>query len=334
MKRLMGRLVLGLAVGLLLLDGGAGVARAAERSKVKIALDWIIGGRHAPWLVAVEKGYYADEGLDVEVLRGFGNANTVQRVVTGEVQFAYTDFPTSILARAEGSKVKTIAMILARNPQTFFSLKKTGITKPKDLEGRTIVSNAGSASPKLFPLFAEINGVDATKVKWVTVEPAAKAAMLISGSADVVEYFLMQRPLLEREAATLGGINTMHWADYGFQLYSNGVAVTEDYLARNGDLVRRFLRATVKGFQRTFEDPNEAVTLIRKSHPTLDPEVTRVEVDILKNLVLTDDAKTHGIGYMDEAKAKTARDIMSRVYGLKAPVQTADLFTNDYLPKK
>lgn len=334
MRRRAVRATAALAVGLLALGWVAGSASAAERSKVKIAMDWIIGGRHAPWFVAVEKGYYAEEGLDVEVLRGFGNANTVQRVVSGEVQFAYTDFPTSVLARADGSKVKTIAMILSRNPQTFFSLKKTGITKPKDLEGRTIVSNAGSASPKLFPVFAEINGVDATKVKWVTVEPAAKASMLISGSADVVEYFLMQRPLLERESAKLGGINTMHWADHGFQLYSNGVTVMEDYLAKNGDLVRRFLRASIKGFQRTFEDPNEAAALVRKSYPTLDPEVTRIEVDILKLLVLTDDAKAHGIGYMDEAKVKTARDIMAKVYGLKAPLQTGDLYTTEYLPRK
>ncbi len=334
MKRWAVRAAAGLALGLLALGWGAGAAPAAERTRVKIAMDWIIGGRHAPWFVAAERGFYAEEGLDVEVLRGFGNANTVQRVVSGEVQFAYTDFSTSILARAEGNKVKTVAMILGRNPQTFFSLKKTGITKPKDLEGRTIVSNAGSAAPKLFPVFAEINGVDAGKVRWVTVEPAAKASMLISGSADVVEYFLMQRPLLEREAGKLGGINTMHWADHGFQVYSNGVTVVEDYLAKNGDLVRRFLRASLKGFQRTFDDPNEAVALVRKSHPTLDPEVTRVEVDILKLLVLTDDAKTHGIGWMDEAKVKSARDIMARVYGLKTPVQTGDVYTNEYLPRK
>jgi len=334
MKRRTGRVVAGLVVGLLALGWVAGAATAAERAKVKIAMDWIIGGRHAPWFVAAEKGFYAEEGLDVEVLRGFGNANTVQRVVTGEVQFAYTDFSTSILARAEGSKVKTIAMILGRNPQTFFSLKKTGITRPKDLEGRTIVSNAGSASPKLFPVFAELHGVDAGKVKWVTVEPAAKASMLISGSADVVEYFLMQRPLLEREAGKLGGINTMHWADHGFQLYSNGVVVIEDYLGKNGDLVRRFLRASMKGFQRTFDDPDEAVAILRKSHPTLDPEVTRVEIDILKALVLTDDARTRGIGHMDEAKVATARDIMAKIYGLKSPVQTSDLYTNEYLPRK
>lgn len=330
----MRRWMVGLALGLLAIGGAAAGAPAAERAKVKIAMDWIIGGRHAPWFVAVEKGLYAEEGLDVEVLRGFGNANTVQRVVTGEVQFAYTDFATSILARAEGSKVKTVAMILGRNPQTFFSLKKTGITRPKDLEGRTIVSNAGSASPKLFPVFAALHGVDAGKVKWVTVEPAAKASMLITGRADVVEYFLMQRPLLEREAAKLGGIHTMHWADHGFQLYSNGVAVTDDFLARNGDLVRRFLRASAKGFQRTFEAPDEAVTLLRRSHPTLDPEVTRVEVDILKNLVLTEDARAHGIGFMDEAKVKAARDMMAQVYGLKTPVQPADVYTNDYLPRK
>ncbi len=330
----MKRWMAGLALGLATLVGVCDAAQAAERTKLKVAMDWIIGGRQAPWFVALEKGYYAEEGLDVELLRGFGSASTVQRAASGEVQVAYADFPTTVLARAEGSKVRTVAMILGRNPETFFSLKKTGITRPKDLEGRTVVSNAGSAAPKLFPIFAELHGVDPGKVKWVMVEPAAKSSMLVAGSADVVQYFLMQKPLLEREAAKLGGINTMLWADHGFQLYSNGMIVTDDYLAKNGDVVRRFLRATLKGFHRTFENPDEAVTLVRKSHPTLDPEVTRAEVDILKALVLTDDAKAHGIGWMDEAKVKAARDIMARVYGLKSPVQTGDLYTNEYLPKK
>ena len=330
----MKRWMAGLGVGLLVLAWGADAARAAERTKLKVAMDWIIGGRHAPWFVAVEKGYYAEEGLDVEVLRGFGSASTVQRVVSGEVQVAYSDFPTSILARAEGNKVKTVAMVLGRNPETFFSLKKTGITKPKDLEGRTVVSNAGSAAPKLFPIFAELHGIDQGKVRWVMVEPAAKASMLIAGSADVAQYFLMQRPLLEREAAKLGGIDSMLWADHGFQLYSNAMIVTDDYLAKNGDVVRRFLRATVKAFHRSFENPDEAVTLLHKSHPTLDPAVTRAEIDILKALVMTDDAKAYGIGWMDEAKVRTARDIMARAFGLKAPVQTGDLYTNEYLPKK
>jgi NitT/TauT family transport system substrate-binding protein len=225
-------------------------------------------------------------------------------------------------------------MVLGNNPETFFSLKKSNITKPKDLEGKTVVSNAGSAAPKLFPLFAERHGIDQGKVKWVMVEPAAKGSMLIAGSTDVAQYFLMQQPLLERDAAKMGGINTMLWADHGFQLYSNAMIVTEDYLAKNGDVVRRFLRATIKGFHRTFENPEEAEALLRKSHPTLDPAVTRAEVEILKKLVLTDDARMHGIGWMDEAKVRTARDIMARAFGLKTPVQPGDVYTNEFLPRK
>lgn len=324
----------GLVLGLLVLGYGVDAAPAAERPKIKVAMDWIISGRHTPFFVAAEKGFYQEEGLDVEVMRGFGSGSTVQRAVSGEVQFAYSDFSTSILARAEGSKVKTVAIVLARHPETFFSLKKTGITKPKDLEGRTVVTNAGSASLKLFPIFAELNGVDPSKVKLVTVEPAAKTSMLVTGSAEVVEYFLMQKPLLEREAARLGGIDTMLWADYGCNFYSNGVIAMDDYLTKNGDVVRRFLRAALKGFHHTFDNPDEAVTLLRKSHPTLDPAITRAEIDILKGLVMTDDARAQGIGWMDEAKVKAARDIMTRAFGLKAPVQPADLYTNEYLPKK
>ncbi len=330
----MKRWMVGLAFGLVILGGELNAASAGERSKVKVAMDWIIGGRHAPFFVAVEKGFYAEEGLDVEVLRGFGSASTIQRILSGEVQFAYVDFPSSVLARNEGTKAKTIAMILGRNPVTFFWLKRTNISKPKDLEGRTIVTNAGSAAAKLFPVFAEMTGVDPSKVKWVTVEPAAKASMLIAGSTDLVEYFLMQKPLLEREAAKLGGINQMVWADYGFPLYGNGVMAMEEHLAKNGEVVRRFLRASVKGFHHTFDNPDEATALVRKTHPTLDPAVTKAEVDILKNLVMTEDAKAYGIGFMTEEKVRANRDMMVRVHGLKGQIAPGDLYTNEFLPKK
>ncbi len=334
MRRRIVWVAVGLAWGLVVLGVFPGMADAGERPKVKVAMDWIIGGRHAPFFVAAEKGYYAEEGLDVEVLRGFGSASTIQRIISGEVQFAYVDFPSSVLARNEGTKARTIMMVLGRNPVTFFSLKKTNITKPKDLEGRSIVTNAGSAASKLFPAFAEMNGVDHSKVKWVAVEPAAKASMLIAGSADLVEYFLMQKPLLEREAAKLGGINQMVWADYGFPLYGNGIMAMEEYLAKNGDVVRRFLRASVKGFHQTFDNPHEATALVRKTHPTLDPAVTKAEVEILKNLVLTEDAKANGIGFMTEEKVKANRDIMVRVHGLKGQIATGDLYSNEFLPKK
>ena len=330
MKRDKAMLGLSLALSLLL---SALPALAQDKTTVNFVLDWLVGGRHAGWFTALHKGYYAEEGLDVKISRGYGSSNGIQRVASGQSQVGFNDIASAILARAkDGVPVKAVAVSYAKHPSAIFTLKKYNIKSLKDLEGKTLIDSAGSTNVSLFPMLAKAAGIDAEKVKWVLVAPDAKMQTFKAAKGHGVLFYNMQLPMLEGATREEGGVDMIVFGDH-LPLYSNGLLFTDDYLAKNPKVVRGFVKAALKGWKYAFEHPDEAVALLRKDQPLLDASVAKAEVLFVKDLMESPEAKQHGLGYMDEAKMRETRDTTLRLFDVKKSVELKDLYTNEFLPK-
>ncbi len=307
-------------------------APALAETSILFSLDWIVGGRHAPWLLALEKGYYRDEGLDVKISRGFGFKGGIQRIMSGEAQFNFNDIPSLVIARAnQDVKIMAVATIYAKTPVAVFSLKKTGITGPQDLKGKTIATDPGGVSRMLFPGFARVNGLDPESVHWVASRGAQKLPLLLGGKVDAITNYIMERPNLERKSADLGGINMFLYADHGISMLSNGILVADDYAAKNPEIVRGFVRASLRGFKYSFEHPAEAVKALLKREPTLDPEIAEAELAMVKILVMTDAARKLGLGYADTATIQSTIDTVAKYYKLNRVPTTKELYSSQYI---
>ena len=318
-------------LAILVVIGCAAPAAAGEKIPVRFSLDWIVGGRHAGWFTAIEKGFYDEAGLKVTWSRGYGAEDGMRRLMSGESDINFNDIPSAVLARSrQGAKIKAVAVIYAKHPSVIFTLKKAGIKSPKDLEGKTVVDSPGSTQVVLFPAFAKAAGIDPKKVNWLLVPPDAKNQMLLSEKAQGMGIYVMQRPLLEKATASVGGINAIYYGDY-LTLYGNGILVAEDFLNKNPEAVKKFVKASMKGFLYAFEHPDEAAGFVLKHQPILDREVTQVEGLIVRDVAWSAEAKKHGLGYMDEARMRTTRDLMFQLYDLKNPVALEDLYTNKFL---
>ncbi len=312
----------------------AGPAAAAEKTPVRFSLDWIIGGRHAGWFTALEKGFYDEAGLNVTISRGYGSEDGTRRLMSGESDVNFNDPSGIILARSRlGAKIKVVAVIYAKHPSVIFTLKRAGIKTPKDLEGKTIVDSPGSTQVVLFPAFAKAAGIDTAKVHWLLVPPDAKNQMLLSGKAQGMGIYIMQRPILEKSAASMGGLDVIRFADY-LQLYGNGILVAESFMNQHPDALRGFVRASIKGFLYAFDHPDEAVGYVLKHQPLLDREVAKAELEIVRDIAWSPEAKAHGLGYMDEGRMRTTRDLIFQLYDLKTPVKLRDLYTNKFLGER
>jgi len=313
-------------------------AKPTERVHLIFGLDWAIYGRHAPYFVAVEKGFFEEEGLIVEVVRGYGSADTISRVASGAVDIGFADFGSLIRAKAANPDldVKMVAVIYGKAPYTIFTLKSHGISTPKDLEGKTIGGPPGDANRVMFPAFAKLAGIDASKVNWVNIEATAKTQMLLSHQVDAIPEYFMHKAVLEREAAKMGDeVVYFLYADYGLTVYSNGIIVKDGMLKEKPEIVKRFLRALVKAFEYTFEHPDEAVDILLKREPKLDREVARAEIDIVKELVMTPEAQEHGIGYMTREKVEDSIKIVFEAFELGQPtVKPEDVYSMEFLPTK
>jgi NitT/TauT family transport system substrate-binding protein len=331
MKAIVRLLASVLAMGALVI---ASHAAATEKAPVKFTLDWLIGGRHAGWFTAFEKGFYDEENLAVTISRGFGLDDGLRRLVTGDADVNFNDVGLAMLFRhRDNVPIKSVAVVYGKHPGMIFTLKNENISKPKDLEGKTLTESPGSVTYQLFPAYAKLAGFDPSTVKWVIVPPDAKMQLLLAGKADGTLFYSMQLPVLEKATASKGGVNTLAFGDY-LKLYSNGVLVNDRMTTDRPDVLKRFLRASMKGWEYAFSHKDEATQMVLKQDPLLDPAVTRAEIDIVEGLAMTPEAKEHGIGYMDPEKMRDTRDLIFQLNDPKGTLQLNTAYTNEFLPGK
>ena len=308
---------------------------ASAPENVNLALDWVLNGTHAGFFTALEKGYYRDVGLNVAIARGYGSGDTIKRVGAGVATVGVADTGAIIAARAnEDIPVRIVAMIYQKATLGIIYLKQSGITKPKDLEGRTIGRSASGASVNMFPGFLKANGIDRSKIREVVVDGATFLPLLLSRKVDAVLEQSVQLGHFRKAAAAQGLTPVaMRYADYGLQAYGNAIIVKPETLAANPEMVRRFVEASLKGIAYSFGHVDEAVASLRKASPEIDAEGAKEELQDMRDVTVTDESRKHGLGTITPERMTATRDVVTNALSLKRRVLITELYTLDFLPK-
>ena len=319
---------------------GAGVAvgvplvgrPAWADEKIAFRLDWIPFGRHAPYYVAVAKGYYSSAGLDVAVEQGTGTLQGLRALAAGQAQFNFNDIGSMIVVRGrENVPIKALACIYQKPPHTIFFIKGRGIAKPRDLEGKKIAYSPGDSPKAIFPAFARANGIDESKVGWLSVDPNSKNSVLLNQTVDAMMTYILTLPVLQKAARPGDEIGTFVYGDWGVDFYANGILALDDYLEKKRGVAQRFVQATIKGVEFTLANPQDAVAIMKKAQPQLNEELALKEIPILKDLIVTDFTRQKGLGRMTREKMQHTRDLVMQYLDLKTSVPVESLFTNDFL---
>lgn len=325
------------AAAILLIGVASGEIKAQTKKglvDVIFSLDFIVLGRHAPWYVALAKGYYEEEGLNVKIIPGKGSAQVMQAVDSGIAQIGFVDVPSLVLGRARGSTIRVVAVNYQKVPYAIFSLDPgANVTKPADLEGLTLASSAGSFLPRIHKAFMKMHGLDPNKLNVVNMEPSARIGMLVRNKVDAIDFFIMTYPGIRRAAGDRAEVRALLLGDFGLTLYSNGIGAKEEYLKKNPKVVKGFVRAALRGWKDAMANPKEAAELQRKYVPALKAQITVEELVILKNLAVVPDTIKNGYGWFSPAKMKTSRDFMVANAKLPGePPKAEDLYMLGFLP--
>lgn len=320
---------LSLVIGAALAAGLA--ASAAAQDKASLRLNWYLGGLHAPFYLGKEKGFYAAEKIDLEIQEGRGSPNTVQIVAAGSATFGMADAGSLMLLRSKGAEVQAVMSLLNTSGFGVISLAETGIKTPKDLEGKTLAITAGDALTQLFPAMAKANKLDMSKIKLLQVDPPSKVVVVLEKKAHALlggiddQYFLIeakgQKPAALRFADH--GANTV-----GITILA-GVATIKD----KGDLVRRFVRASVKSWEEAIKNPDAAVDAALKTKPDLNRESTKKQLLADIALLESPGTKGKGIGYGAESEWKATMELLKEYRGLETKEPPSAFYTNAFLPK-
>ena len=329
--------ILAIAVGLAVWQATslAGLSSAEAQSKrVTVQMDWVVGGAHAGFFVAKEKGFYAAKGLDVTISRGFGSGDTIKVVAAEKLDFGFANIPAGIVSRGKGAPVKQIAVIIGKAPESFVSFAEKGIRNLKDLEGKSFLEAAGAATMVTWPAFAKLAGIDINKMTFIPVEAAAKPAAFFGGRGDLAFGFRpgFDEPVIVRARKEGKKLVYLRWEDYGWKVYGSGIVTSDALLKRDPKLAADFVAATIDGYRWAIENHEQALEIFMKANPEVDPDAARLGLMTAIDGLLTKAGREHGLGYMDPERMAFQMDMLAKLNNV--PVPTADeVYTNEFIRK-
>ncbi len=302
----------------------------AAQEAVSLRLNWYLGGLHVPFYYGKDLGFYKAEGIDLTINEGRGSGNTVQVVAAGSDTFGMADSGSLALAATKGAEVKAVMSLLNTAGFGVISRADAGIRTPKDLEGKRLAVTAGDALTQLFPAVVKANNLDMSKISLIQVDPAGKVVSVLEKRADALlggiddQFFL-----LEQRGVSASGLR---FADHGAPIVGMTILARNDTIASKPDVVRRFVRATIKSWEEAKKNPGAAVDAALKVKPDLNRDSTLKQLMVDIDLLESKNTKGKTIGWGSSADWDETISILKQYRDLKTDQPATAFYTNEFIP--
>ena len=322
---------------LAILLAGFSALPAAAQTAIKFTLDWKYEGPSAGFLLALDNGYFKEEGLDVTIDSGNGSVEAIPRVATGAYQMGFGDINSVIkfLDEDPSQPVKAVMMVYEKPVFAVVGRKSLGITEdPKSLEGKKLGAPPPDGAFAQWPAFVEAAGIDTSGITIESIGFPVREPMLASGDVDGVFGFAFSVILnLKANGVPDEDISTILFADNGLNLYGNAVLVNEAFADENPEAVKGFLRALTKGFSDAVADPEAGVAAVLARNETLNSDIELERLNMANSMnIKTPYVIENGFGDIDTARLAASIDTLKISMGLKGAVTAEDVFDAQYLP--
>ncbi len=310
-------------------------AEAAEKSKLVVRLDFIVGGKHAPWFVAREKGFYSKRGLSVDLHAGKGSADTVRAIAAGLADVGFADMATTIVAISRGIPVRAVAQ-LGYVPVTIVWREGSPIKGLKDLEGKSWAISPGQAQWYLMPAFCKINNINFKSIKIEETAPPLQPAALVAKRVDFITMFRASNDEVAQRAATKQGIKLkrIYMREYGLNIYGSSLIVRDDLIKKRPDAIRAYVEATMEGLRYARDHQEEALQILVNLKPELKKDLVRVQLKhAVEEVFILPESLKSGFGYIrPDLLEKTVRTT-NQYFKVERKVFSGEVYTNQFIKK-
>lgn len=319
-------LMLGLAVSLMGCANSNSTNEAGELRHIKLPMGYIPNIQYAPFYVAVDKGYFAEEGIEIEFDYSF-ETDGVALTGAGEIPFTVASGEQVLLARSQGLPVVYAFAWYQQFPISFIIAPELGVESPEDLRGKKI------ALPGLFGanyigaealLFA--GGVDPSEVEYDAIG-FNQVEAYASGNSDIVVGYAANEPIVLRSQNF--DLTELRVADY-VQLTANGIVTNEKTIADEPELIRSMARALARGIEDTIANPEEAFEISLKFVENLKDQDKDVQMQVLTTSI--EFWRADRIGFSDPQAWENMNDLLVKMKQIDAPVDLGKAFTNEFVP--
>jgi NitT/TauT family transport system substrate-binding protein len=318
-----------------LLVAGLLAAPARAETALKFSLDFVMFGPNSPFVYADEHGYFREAGLSVRVDPSSGSGDAISRLATGAYDIGYADVSTLIefAAKNPGVGPKIVLFIQDRTPATILMRKSAGIAKPADLAGHVLGSGATDAGSRMFPTFARLNNIDASKVDRQIVDFRLRDSLFAQGKFDAIIAFTDS--LLNVRSLGLGPaeVGRLDYADWGLNFYGNAMIASRAIIESNPQAVRAAAEAAAKAWRDAARDAGPIIEALAKRNNLANPALDRERLEfILKNQVISPATRANGIGIVDAQRLADNLRLVGEGFGLPVVPPVAEIYDERFLP--
>lgn len=332
------------AIAVLFAAAALPTGSAFAQTDVRVVLEWKIDATAAPLLVAIDKGYFKAEGLNVSIVLpnlpepNEGANATVKRIAAGDADMGFGDL--NVLLRARDAEppapVKAVYVVYNKPGYAVIARKSRGVELPTDLIGKKVGTPQRDPASALWKVFMATNALPPERITVENIGLPVREPMLASGQIDAVTAMSYYSYIdLKDRGVPANDINVMLMGDYGVKLYGLSIMTSEKFAQEHPEAVRGFLRAFGKGVKETIAKPTHAVQLVLKRDSALhkDLELERLKMTINDNIV-TPETKAHGYGGIDPQRLNAAIDQIAAAAEFKKKPKAEDVFDASFLPQR
>lgn len=312
-------------------------AQGQSPTRIRLSMEWRWQGPQTPFLIARQKNYFQQEGLDVQVDTGTGSTVAIQRLASGAYDAAVGDTSALIEFHANNPGVgrfQLVYMMYDEAPVSLWTLKRHNVKSVRDFEGKTLAGAPFEAARKLWPLIAQRSGVKVDSVKWASVDPQLRAQTVMQGSAQGMGGFANAWNEFTMRGVPRDEVVGFRLTDLGIRIYGNGLLVSERLINSNPAAVRGLVRAVNRGFLDMVADPKAAVTMLKAFEPLTNEEVEIQNLTSLVPFIVTDYTRSNGVGQISKLKLEQQVDDITLAFGLKTKPSPDILFNSSFLPAR
>ena len=307
-----------------------GAGEALAQDKVTFRLNWIMYGFHTPFYLGLDRGYYREEGIALEIGEGQGSVRSAQTVGAKGDMFGLSDGPSVINVATKGATIRAVMSVTSSSPYSVAVRTDAGVKSLKDLEGKTIASAPGEAGLQLLPAVWKANGVDGDKVKILRVEGAGKMVAIAEKRVEAIMAGLDNQSItLPKQGVPIVDYG---YAQYGVNTTGLQIHTHEDTIKSNPDLVRRFVKATVRSFEAAIADPAASVKAGQKVKADLETELSLEQLKVGIGLMNSKATQGKPIGYLAPEDWTQTLSLMKQYMGLETNQKAEDFYTNQFVP--
>lgn len=302
-----------------------------ELRPVSIQFDWVADSQYTPALLAEERGYFADEGLEPSFTEGGGAVSAAQIVGTGRADIGIGTLDEVPLAIQEGMDLKAVAIIEPVSPSAVIVRADSEIQKPEDLNGKTIGTLAGAASGTLFEPFLQAVGVEPGSVEKVNVPFPSQVPLLLEGKFDGITGFTRaQGAIAEVQGAD---VRMFLYSDHGIEFVSTGIYTRTEVIEEDPELVAGVVRAVLKGLKDLIEDPSAGVAVGARDYPAHyeNMEYAELHAQMFTQFV-AEQSSSRGLGYQEAEVWEKTVDLLKTHFGVEDPLPPEEYYTNEFIP--